>query len=127
MPIKPSSLTAKTIGAALALPALVLLVFLLRLPLSWTDQAIFAGLTIACCVILGRFSDSRLTTLTLTFASIFCTLRYGIWRWTSTLTYLNQSGWHVEIVGLIFAMLLLFAEAYAICILLLGFFQSARP
>lgn len=109
------------------LPILMFLGVMLRWPLSWTDQAYLSGLVIASSVIVGSFSASRSATLTLTMLSVFCTLRYGIWRWTSSVTYLQNSGWHVDWIGLFFAFLLLGAETYAIFILLLGYYQSARP
>ncbi len=111
----------------ITIPALVAFGFLIRLPLVWTDQAVLSGLIIACSIVAGRLSRSRCTTLALTVLSMFCTLRYGIWRWVSSITYLNHSGWHVEVLGLVSALLLLLAETYSVIILLLGFFQSARP
>lgn len=109
------------------IPAILVLGFLIRLPLVWTDQAILSGLLIGCSVVLGRLSESRSITFALTVLSVFCTLRYGIWRWTSSIAYLNNSGWHVDAIGLIFALSLLLAETYAVIILILGYFQSARP
>src|SRR4051794_30702408 len=111
----------------LMLPVLAGFAFLIRMPLSWMDQAIFSGILILACIVMGRLSDSRLITSTLGIASIFCTLRYIVWRWSSSITYLNSSGWNVDLTGLIFALLLLCAESYAVIILLLGYFQSARP
>ena len=86
--------------SAALLPLLVALVFLIRMPLSWVDQAIFSGLIIACCVVLGRFSPSRYVTSVLMIISVFCTTRYAVWRWSSSITYLNNSGWHVDLIGL---------------------------
>ncbi|MFL6450089.1 MAG: UDP-forming cellulose synthase catalytic subunit [Bryobacteraceae bacterium] len=111
----------------LMLPVLAGFAFLIRMPLSWTDQAIFSAILIVACVVMGRLSESRLVTSTLALASVFCTLRYIVWRWSSSVTYLNSSSWNVDITGLIFALLLLCAETYAVIILLLGYFQSARP
>src|SRR5947209_15772072 len=108
-------------------PFVIALLFLVRMPLAWTDQAMFSGLLIIGCVVVGRLSDSRLVTSALALVSIFATLRYFVWRWTSSIAYLNHSGWHVEMVGLVFALLLLCAETYSVGILLLGYFQSARP
>lgn len=112
---------------AVLLPMLVALVFLIRMPLSWIDQAIFSALIIFTCMVTGRLSSSRYVTSLLTIISIFCTLRYAIWRWSSSISYLNNSGWHVEWVGLAFALMLLSAETYSVIILLLGYFQSSRP
>ena len=97
------------------------------MPLAWKDQAVFSGILITACILIGRFSDSRLVTSTLSIASLFCTFRYIIWRWSSSLTYLNNSGWNVDVIGMAFALLLLCAETYAVVVLLLGYFQSARP
>jgi cellulose synthase (UDP-forming) len=113
--------------AVLLIPALLVLGFLIRLPLVWTDQAILSGLLILCSIVIGRLSESRFVTLGLTVLSVFCTLRYAVWRWTSSIAYLNDSGWHADMLGLIFALLLLIAESYAVFILILGYFQSARP
>lgn len=109
------------------LPILMGFAFLVRMPLQWTDQAIFSGLIIVCCIALGRLSDSRFMTSMITIVSLFCTVRYIVWRWSSSVTYLNNSGWNVDKIGLIFALLLLTAETYSVVILLLGYFQSARP
>src|SRR3954447_4257934 len=111
----------------LMVPVLAGFAFLIRMPLSWIDQAIFSGILILACIVMGRLSDSRLVTSTLAVASVFCTLRYIVWRWSSSITYLNSSGWNVDLTGLVFALLLLCAETYAVIILLLGYFQSARP
>ena len=125
--IPKSPLSRRLAWSAVLLPLLVALVFLIRMPLSWIDQAIFSGLIIACCVTIGRFSSSRYVTSVLTIISVFCTMRYAIWRWSSSITYLNNSGWHVDLIGLIFALMLLSAETYSVIILLLGYFQSSRP
>ncbi|HEY3935972.1 MAG TPA: UDP-forming cellulose synthase catalytic subunit, partial [Bryobacteraceae bacterium] len=114
-------------GAAVIIPLVIALAFLIRLPLVWTDQAIFSAIIIACCIVIGRISDSRFVTSTLAIISSFCTLRYIVWRWTSSIGYLNNSGWKVDWIGLVSALLLLCAETYSVTILLLGYFQSARP
>jgi cellulose synthase (UDP-forming) len=111
----------------LLMPVFAGLAFLIRMPLSWTDQAIFSAILIMVCILMGRLSGSRLVTSALSVASLFCTLRYIVWRWSTSVTYLNNSGWHVDLIGLIFALLLLCAETYAVVVLFLGYFQSARP
>ncbi len=124
---KPQPKRRNLLGMALLIPFVIALLFLVRMPLSWSDQAIFSGLIIGFCIFIGFLSDSRLITSTLMVASVFCTLRYFVWRWDSSISYLNNSGWKVDITGLIFALLLLCAETYSVSILLLGYFQSARP
>lgn len=124
----PSPSSRRSVGSTLLLiPLLVALAFLIRMPLGWKDQVLFGTLTVACCIVIGRLSDSRFMTSALMMISIFCTLRYIIWRWSSSITYLNNSGWSVDRISLVFALLLLCAETYAVVILLLGYFQSARP
>jgi len=113
-------------GVAVILPFLAGLALLVRMPLVWTDQAIFSAILIACCIVIGRISEAPFVTSTLAIISTFCTLRYIVWRWSSSVTFLNNSGWHVDLVGLVFALILLCAETYAVAILLLGYFQSAR-
>ncbi len=124
---EPHSSSGSFVKAIILIPIVAALAFLVRLPLSWTDQALFSGLLIALCILVGRLSNSRFVTSTVMMASIFCTLRYIAWRWSSSVSYLNHSAWNVDKVGLIFALLLLCAETYAVSILLLGYFQSARP
>lgn len=129
--INPDQKNAKTSGKAMrflfALPVAAALAFIIRMPLEWKDQAVFSAILVVACILLGRISDSRLVTSTLAVTSIFCTLRYIVWRWSSSVSYLNNSGWNVDLIGLCFALLLLCAETYAVIVLLLGFFQSARP
>lgn len=113
--------------AVLGLPLTFAMLLLIRMPLSWSDQAIFGGLLIGCCIAVGRFSDSRYVTSLLTIVSVYCSLRYAVWRWSSSISYLNHSGWQVEWIGLVSALLLLGAESYSVVILLLGYFQSSKP
>ena len=124
---KPQQAHGNFVRNAVIIPFVIGLIFLIRMPLVWTDQAIFSAILIACCILMGRISESRFVTSTLAMVSIFCTLRYIVWRWTSSVAFLNNSGWNVDLVGLIFALLLLCAETYSVIILLLGYFQSARP
>jgi cellulose synthase (UDP-forming) len=117
----------KLISVLLSLPIIIGLLLLVRMPLQWTDQAVFSALIIAFCIAAGIVSESRFVTSTLTVVSVFCTMRYFVWRWSSSISYLNNSGWNVDKLGLAFALLLLCAETYSVLILLLGYFQSARP
>ena len=119
---KPRSLRS----VFLLLPIVLGLALLIRMPLTWTDQVVFGSLLVGCCIVLGRLSASRLTTSMLIVASLFCSLRYIIWRWTSSVSFLNNSGWNVDRISLVFAIILLCAESYEVLILLLGYFQSAR-
>jgi cellulose synthase (UDP-forming) len=115
------------LSVLLLLPVLLALAFLIRMPLVWTDQAIFSAIIIGCCIFVGRLSSSRLITSVLMIVSLFCTLRYIVWRWSTSITYLNNAGWNVDRLSLVFALMLLCAESYAVLILILGYFQSARP
>jgi cellulose synthase (UDP-forming) len=112
--------------ALLILPFVAALLLLIRMPLSPNDQVVFSAILVLCCIVLGRISRSSLVTSALAIISICCTLRYIVWRWSSSISFLNNSGWNVDRVGLVFALLLLCSETYAVVILLLGYFQSAR-
>lgn len=107
--------------------AVACLAFTAQVPLTWTSQALLGALLIVMSVVFGRFLPDRNARLVLSFVSVFCTFRYTCWRWKSTFEYLNNNGWAVDFWGLLFGFLLLGAEAYAACILVLGYFQSARP
>src|SRR6185437_8681980 len=67
--------------------------------------------------VLDALSTGRSATLTLTFVSLFCTLRYFYWRWTTTLRHIHDNGWQVGGWGLFFAFVLLGAETYAVIVL----------
>jgi cellulose synthase (UDP-forming) len=116
---------------ALTVAAYVLGVALLGLAasirLDWKDQLVLGATLFVGAIWLNRRSSGHTVTLALSILSIFCTLRYGYWRVSATYAHvransIGELGW-----DLIFVLLLLAAEGYAILILILGYFQTARP
>jgi cellulose synthase (UDP-forming) len=95
--------------------------------LNWQDQLLFGGMLFVAAWWLDRRSSSRAVTLTLSLLSIFCTVRYGYWRVSQTWEHVSMSGIGALGWDFGFVALLLLAEIYAITILILGYFQTARP
>ena len=117
-------------GLMLALGVAVpfaILINLVLLPLDWQDQAVLGAVVFGLAFCLHRWSRHRVVTLTLIMISSFCTLRYGYWRITETIRYSNANAADISYLDLFFVVMLLGAEAYAVAIMLLGYFQSARP
>ncbi|MBL8212404.1 MAG: UDP-forming cellulose synthase catalytic subunit [Bryobacterales bacterium] len=107
--------------------SLLLLAMLATVPLDWRDQAIFSFCTLVAALIVDRFLPAQTGTLTLVALSVFSTIRYAIWRFGETWQYLKVNGIESLGIDIVFVALLLGAECYAIVILLLGYFQAARP
>jgi len=126
--MKTSSSSVHVAGQWIVLSfAIVAMAVCIPLPLTWTSQVLLGALLVGASICIGRLSTGRSATLTLTFVSLFCTLRYFYWRWTTTLRHIHDNGWQVDGWGLFFAFVLLGAETYAVIVLILGFFQTARP
>ena len=126
--MKTSSSNVHVAGQWIVLSfAIVAMAVCIPLPLTWTSQVLLGALLVGASICIGRLSTGRSATLTLTFVSLFCTLRYFYWRWTTTLRHIHDNGWQVDGWGLFFAFVLLGAETYAVIVLILGFFQTARP
>jgi cellulose synthase (UDP-forming) len=93
----------------------------------WPEQAVLGILTILLTFAIHKISDSELITLSLMFASVSATLRYGYWRCTTVLAALFGHTQHLRPLDIFFMLLLVMAEAYAFLILFLGFLQTVRP
>lgn len=113
-------LHALTLGAGLGLAALV------TLPFGWREQAMFGSVLIFLAVLVDRMFRSPTVTLTLMAMSVFSTLRYGYWRTTQTWEGITSAG-HLQQWDVVFVLLLLGAEFYAIVTLVLGYFQTLGP
>ncbi|MBK7927594.1 MAG: UDP-forming cellulose synthase catalytic subunit [Bryobacterales bacterium] len=112
---------------ALALLMTAMLLMLATVPLDWKDQAVLgAVLFVAALFISKRFAGERATSV-LIVISLFCATRYFWWRVTETIQYFIANGSQVPLLDIFFVVLLLGAEAYAVVILVLGYFQNARP
>jgi cellulose synthase (UDP-forming) len=110
----------------LALAAAAALGPLLVLPLAWQEQAIFGVLLILLGVFLNTSSRSNIVTVALMTVSVFSTLRYGYWRVIQTWEGITSAD-HIYQWDTIFVLLLLAAEFFAFCTLILGYFQTLRP
>jgi len=119
--------TKRPLAWLIVVPSLILLCLLAGVPLDWRDQAIFGASLVAAAIFLNRGSRSQVVTMALMVLSMFSTVRYATWRVTETWRYLDANGLQSVGTDLIFVMLLLGAECYAVVILLLGYFQAARP
>jgi cellulose synthase (UDP-forming) len=124
--------TASGLGAALArLATYVLLAFLaiqcITIDFQWPEQAALGILTIALTFFIHSRSKSELVTLTLMFASVIATARYGYWRFSTVFAVAFDPSVHVSKIDLSFMLILLSAEVYAFIILFLGYIQTARP
>ena len=101
--------------------------FVATLPLTWAQQAALGLFTIGIALVLARFFDSYLVTLTLMMLSMFCTFRYGYWRIAQVVRYFHDPASHLGALDIFFVLCLLLAEVYAFVILFLGYFQTIWP
>lgn len=120
----PESRLLRIAGAILMA---VLLAMLATVPLNWKDQAILGGVIFLVAVFINRRFSGHQATVILMLVSLFCTSRYFWWRVSETTRYLVVNGSQTPALDIFFVTLLLGAEAYSVVILVLGFFQSARP
>lgn len=88
-------------------------------PLDTWSQTLFASFTFGFCLLLGLWKG-RWVTLTLIIVSITVSSRYLYWRVTATVG--NEDG-----LDMVLGLILLFAESYAVLVLVLGYVQTAWP
>jgi cellulose synthase (UDP-forming) len=127
MTVRVQSNPLKLVLALLAALGASVLLILATVPLDWRDQAIFGACMVFAAIVVDRTAKRQFGTLSLVLLSIFCTIRYATWRIGETWRYLEANGIDSLGTDLIFVLLLLGAECYAVVILLLGYFQAARP
>jgi cellulose synthase (UDP-forming) len=99
--------------------ATFLFVLVITVPLTLTQQLLFAVTSFAVAMILNK-TPGRLATLIMIILSISASVRYMYWRFTETLGF---ETW----VDRFFGTGLVMAELYALIVLLLGYFQTAWP
>jgi cellulose synthase (UDP-forming) len=115
-----NSLLRKIIGLLGALLAMAMFLIVVTTPLDLKAQMFLGGLVFILALLLARFFKGELITQTLVVISIAVSTRYIYWRLTSTLDLDN-------FVDYVFGYLLVGAELYAYSVMLLGYFQTARP
>ncbi len=99
--------------------AILFAILAITVPLSLSAQWLFALVTIAGAVVLGRIGTRR-ALLTLAILSVIVSTRYMFWRTTATLEF-------GTLAEFLLGGGLYLAEAYAWLILILGFLQTAWP
>jgi cellulose synthase (UDP-forming) len=93
---------------------------LVTLPLTLIQQFIFGTTTFASVFVLRRMSWSRLEIIAMIILSAASSLRYMYWRLTETVGFDNLS-------DAFFGWGLVLAELYTLCVLMLGYIQTAWP
>jgi len=100
---------------------------LITLYLSWPQQMILGGASIAIGIAANRLTDSRDVTLALMLISITATFRYGWWRVHLLIDYFSNRSNHRFSYDSVFMLILILAEAYTVLIMILGYMQTAWP
>jgi len=90
------------------------------LPLDLNQQVIFGLTSFVAVLVLRNMPWSRLEVLAMIVLSVTASLRYMYWRLTDTVDFDNM-------VDAFFGWGLVLAEIYTLCILLLGYIQTAWP
>lgn len=90
------------------------------MPLELNQQIIFGLTSFIAVLVLRSMPWGRLEVLTMIVLSVTASLRYMYWRLTATVDFDN-------IVDAFFGWGLVLAEIYTLCILLLGYIQTAWP
>ncbi|MGV2290226.1 UDP-forming cellulose synthase catalytic subunit [Trinickia sp. YCB016] len=107
------------VAALLFVFAIAALYLVFTVPMSLTQQLIFATCCFVCALLFRR-ADGRFATLVMIMLSVIASGRYMYWRLTET-TYWEHP------VDVIWGVLLVSAEVYSTIVLLLGYFQTAWP
>ncbi len=118
---------SKWLRIATVIALLSALALCATVPLEWKNQAILGLVLFGGAFFLNRRSSAHQTTIALMAISIFVTARYLWWRFTETGSYLITNWSSIPTADLFFTLLLIGAEGYASLILVLGYFQNARP
>jgi cellulose synthase (UDP-forming) len=106
---------------------ILLLCWTATISLPWEEQIALALLTLSVAIWINRSSKSYLVTLTLVLLSVYSTLRYGLWRFSSVVGYFRDPGTSWTGIDALFIWVLLLAECYAFTVLILGYVQTLWP
>ncbi len=90
------------------------------MPLELNQQLMFGLAAFIAVLVLRRLSWGRLEVIAMITLSVTASLRYMYWRLTETVGFDNM-------VDAFFGWGLVFAELYTLCVLLLGYVQTAWP
>jgi cellulose synthase (UDP-forming) len=94
--------------------------------MSWSKQAVFGGLTLIIAIALNRASKSPLFTIALMLLSVATTLRYGWWRIRLVSGFFADESNHRVSIDAVLMLILLSAEIYTVCIMILGYMQTSQ-
>lgn len=97
-----------------------LLAVIVIVPLDFYEQIVFSLFCIVTAICIRKFSRARLAIIVLIVLSVSASLRYMYWRFSSTLDFQN-------IEDILLGWGLVLAELYSLCVLLLGYVQTAWP
>ncbi len=100
-------------------PIVLMAALVIGVPLDNKAQWMFAGVTIAGCLVLKRWKGQK-GSLALGILAVIVSTRYMFWRTTETLSFST-------LPEFLFGSCLYIAEAYAWIILILGFIQTSWP
>lgn len=113
-------LTNPVIKCCLIILGCALLAVIVIVPLDFYEQIGFGLFSIVTAICIRKSSRARLAIILLIVLSVSASLRYMYWRLSSTVDFENLEdillGW-----GLVLA------ELYSLCVLLLGYVQTAWP
>jgi cellulose synthase (UDP-forming) len=126
---RPSTLGLPTRGFRLVVfgVATFLLFQFISLYLSWQKQAVLGGLSVVLAILLNRISKSHVVTLSMMLLSLAATLRYAWWRVHLVFNFFTDEANSRISIDSFLMLVLLSAEAYTICIMVLGFMQTSTP
>ncbi|WP_263358881.1 UDP-forming cellulose synthase catalytic subunit [Acidicapsa ligni] len=97
----------------------------ISLYLSWPKQVVLGGFTLIIAILLNRLGKSHVVTLSLMLLSLAATLRYGWWRIHLVANYFTDESNKRVGIDAALMLVLLSAEAYTFCIMVLGYMQTS--
>ena len=111
---------AKGLKFALLLMGILSFTVAITIPLELNQQLFVGFISFVAVLVLRNMSWSRLEIIAMITLSAAASLRYMYWRLTETLDFDNTT-------NAFFGWGLVLAEMYTLCILLLGYLQTAWP
>ena len=111
---------SKGVRYSLLLSFLACFSVIITIPLELNEQLALGVMSLVAVLFLRNMSWGRLEVIVMITLSIAASLRYMYWRLTETVGFDTM-------VDSFFGWGLVFAELYTLCILLLGYIQTALP
>jgi len=111
---------AKLLKSSLAVVAMLVFVMVVTVPLELNQQLIMGACLFVVALVLRNRNWNRFEVILMITLSVLVSLRYMYWRLTETVGFESS-------VDAFFGWVLVLAELYTLCILLLGYLQTAWP